>query len=183
MSNVLWQFIDGEGHDRCTLEPDAEGHRLAGTALFSHDGASYDIRYTIITDAEWHTRVVAAHVQGDGRERRLSLRADGAGAWRMSDIELPELAGCLDVDLAFTAATNTLPIRRLELDVGRGAEIAVAHVGFPENQLTRATQSYARLDVDRYRYTSGGGKEAELTVNDAGLVIEYPGYRMAVATA
>jgi hypothetical protein len=183
MSTVLWQFFDGEGHDRCTLEPDAEGHRLAGTALFSHDGVSYDIRYTVIADAEWHTRVVAAHVQGDGRERRLSLRADGAGAWWMSDTELPELAGCLDVDLAFTLATSTLPIRRLGLDVGGDAQIEVAYVGFPEDELTRATQSYARLGVDLYRYTSSDGKESELTVDDAGLVIDYPGYREAVATA
>lgn len=182
MSNVLWQFLDGEGHDRCTLELDAEGHRLAGTALFSHNGVSYDIRYTIITDAQWHTRVVAAHVQGDGRERRLSLRADGAGAWWMSDSELPELAGCLDVDLAFTPATNTLPIRRLGLDVGGEAQIAVAYVGFPDNALLVARQGYTRIADDRYRYTFGDGK-AELTVDDAGLVIEYPGYRKAVATA
>lgn len=183
MSTVLWQFVDGKGHDRCTLEPDAVGHRLAGTALFSHHDVSYDIRYTIIADDEWHTRVVAAHVQGGGRERRLSLRADGAGAWWMSDTELPELAGSLDVDLAFTPATKTLPIRRLGLDVGGDAQIEVAYVGFPEDELTRAMQSYARRGVDRYRYTSSDGTESELTVDDAGLVLEYPGYRKAVATA
>lgn len=181
MSSILWRLVDGEGHDRCSLEADAEGHRLAGTALFAHDGVSYDIRYTVIADAEWRTRIVAAHVQGNERERRLSLRADGAGGWWMSDTELTELAGCLDVDLAFTPATNTLPIRRLGLDVGDESSIEVARVGFPDDGLTREKHTYACLAEDRYRYTASSGKEHQLTVNDAGLVVDYPGYREAVA--
>ena len=38
----------------------------------------------------------------------------------------PEYSDCVDVDLSFTPATNTLPIRRLGLDIGEEAEIHVA---------------------------------------------------------
>ncbi len=46
-----------------------------------------------------------------GGDARLSLRSDGAGRW--SDDRgrpLPELDGCIDVDISVSPFTNTLPV-------------------------------------------------------------------------
>jgi hypothetical protein len=88
----------------------------------------------------------------------------------------------VDVDLSFTPATNTLPIRRLGLAVGEEAEIAVAWLVWPELRFERARQRYTRLAEDRYRYTQDDF-EAELTVDKEGLVLEYEGLWRAVARA
>lgn len=180
MATVFWRRLDLEGHDRCALEPDALGHRLAGTALVAVEGDSYDITYTVITDAHWRTRVVAARVQGPGRDRRLSMKSDGAGNWTVGEQGLPELEGCLDVDLAFTPATNTLPIRRLGMDVGGLADIEVAYVDFPGDAIEKENQRYERVDERVYRYAVGEGN-LDLTVDDDGLVIDFPGHWIAIA--
>lgn len=180
MPSILWENLDQPGADRAAIEPDAQGMRLAGTALFSVAGGPYDVRYTIIVDPGWRTLLVGAHVQGPGRERRLSLRADGTGSWRaLADDPLEDLDGALDVDLSFTPATNTLPIRRLGLEVGESAEIPVVLVTFPEEGIELVTQRYERTGEYTYRYND----RYDLTVNEHGFVTDYPGGWRAAATA
>ena len=94
-----------------------------------------------------------------------------------------ELEGCVDVDLSFTPATNTLPIRRLGLAVWEEAEIAVAWLRWPELRVERVLQRYARLARDRYRYTQDEFESRSCRVDEHGLVLEYEGLWRAVARA
>ncbi|PYX20414.1 MAG: hypothetical protein DMG82_22420 [Acidobacteria bacterium] len=80
-----------------------------------------------------------------------------------------------DVDLALTPATNTLPIRRLNLQVGRSESVIAAWVKFPELTVQPLSQHYTRLGKDTYRYESNTGFSAEIVVDDLGLVTTYPG--------
>jgi hypothetical protein len=88
----------------------------------------------------------------------------------------------VDVDLSFTPATNTLPIRRLDLRVGDQAEIEVAWLTWPDLDVRPVRQVYARLEENRYRYTQGDFT-AELVVDEQGLVLDYEGLWHAVALA
>jgi len=86
------------------------------------------------------------------------------------------VAGCLDIDLAFSPSTNLLPIRRLKLRPGEAAEVRAAWLRFPEFVLEPLEQMYRRLDAWTYRYESGGGAfVATLRTNTAGFVTSYPG--------
>jgi uncharacterized protein len=90
-------------------------------------------------------------------------------------IEIPAVAGCLDVDLAFTPATNILPLRRLGLAVGESRELTAAWVRFPDLSVEPLAQRYTRLDERRMRYESRGGSfTADLEVDELGLVVSYP---------
>jgi len=90
-------------------------------------------------------------------------------------IEIPAVAGCLDVDLAFTPATNILPLRRLGLAVGESREMTAAWVRFPDLSVEPLAQRYTRLDERRVRYESRGGSfTADLEVDELGLVVRYP---------
>jgi hypothetical protein len=81
----------------------------------------------------------------------------------------------LDIDLGFSPLTNTLPIRRLNLEIGASAPVRAAWVPVPGFDLLPLEQVYRRLDVSRYRYESGGGRfVADLDVDEEGLVLEYP---------
>jgi hypothetical protein len=111
-------------------------------------------------------------VAGEGSARRLALEADGAGHWAVDGAPAAGLDGCLDVDLGWTPATNTLPIRRLGLRLGRTATIAAAWVLFPHLSVQLARQSYERLAERRWRYRQET-YAADLTVDDAGLVLRY----------
>jgi hypothetical protein len=175
---VLWQASDG-GSDLCVLEPAGRGRRLRGTVLTHEAGEPIEIRYGVTVDSGWATgdvEVLVAFAGGDLHEP-VGL----GGLWSGKE-RPPELEGCVDVDLGFTPATNTLPIRRLGLEVGAEAEIAVAWLRWPELRIERAVQRYARLGRDRYRYTQDEFS-AELLVDEHGLVLEYEGLWHAVARA
>jgi hypothetical protein len=61
----------------------------------------------------------------------------------------------VDLDLGSTPATNTIPIRRLALEIGETTDITVAWVRFPELDVVASEQRYTRLATDRWRYQSG----------------------------
>ena len=60
-------------------------------------------------------------------------------------------------------------------DAGQ-ATIKAAWVRFPGLDVVKAAQTYTRLDEFTYRY-KGGTFEAELTVDDDGLVAAYAEWR------
>jgi hypothetical protein len=174
VTSILWRRVDRIGLERAILEPTPDGFRLAGTVLLAEADGPIEIRYSVLTDADWHTRSVGAHVQTATGDRRLALNSNRAGTWSAGDDPVLELYGAIDVDLAWTPATNTLAIRRLNLDVGESAEASTVDIAFPTHEIERRTHHYERLAPMRYRYRSGDF-ETDLTVNSQGLVVAYPG--------
>ena len=178
MTAVLWQASDG-GSEVCVLERADRGWRVRGTVLTHEATQPIELRYAVTVDPVWATTNVEVLVaMGGGHAREL---AELGGLWSGTE-RPPEYSDCVDVDLSFTPATNMLPIRRLGLVVGEEAEIDVVWLVWPELRFVRAHQRYARIAKDRYRYTQDDF-EAELTVDELGLVLEYEGLWKAVALA
>lgn len=171
---VFWQDPSEVGLERCVM---AEGS-LGGTALLIVGGAPCEVRYTVSVDQAWRTRHVEVE-QAAGAPMVLDV-VDGR--WQVDGEDRPDLDGCLDVDLEFTPATNTLPIRRLDLAVGEGGDLEVAWLRFPHLRVERARQRYTRLGPDRYEFRMGDFT-AELTVDRFGLVRSYGGAWRQVAAS
>jgi uncharacterized protein len=173
---VVWKSLLIDGRDYCGLWHTAEGWLLKGTVV----GVLKDQRpmlasYEIHCDENWLTHRVQIERTMAGDVKSLSLTVETRGAWRSSGQELPALAGCDDVDLAMTPATNTVAIRRLNLQVGSSASIIAAWVKFPDLTVQPLSQRYTRLDQNTYRYASNTGFSAEIVVDDLGFVTDYPG--------
>lgn len=177
---VRWREWEGEGLEHCVCLEEDDGLTLKGVVMTTREGL-HGGQYLVRTDAAFRTRQVRVDYVG-GPE--VHVEADGDGHWRdlIGHRPLPELDGCVDVDIRMTPATNTLPIRRLKLRQGESAAIAVAYVALPEEMdddfLPRpAAQRYTCLVPDRrYRYEGlASGFTAELEVDEAGLVMDYPG--------
>jgi hypothetical protein len=92
--------------------------------------------------------------------------------WLVDDVMNDDLKGCVDIDLGWTPATNTLPIRCLGLHVGESAETVSAWLRFPEMDSTAATQSYTRVSDNLWRYRSGH-IDYDLEVSADGVVCRY----------
>jgi uncharacterized protein len=180
VATILWQGVETGALDRCRLEVGPDGLRLSGTVLTPEHGTPLDVRYLVEAGPDGRTRRVELALDG-GAVRRVLL-ADGAGRWRWEGgAELAEVAGSLDVDLAVTPATNTLPIRRLAtLGAGQAADLEVAWVQFPELEVIGSAQRYQRLAPDRWRFSTGDF-EAELLVDPDGLVLDYSGLFRSLA--
>jgi hypothetical protein len=120
----------------------------------------------------------AAHIRDlRGFETRtMVLDRDAKGNWTVDGAVTKTLKGCTDIDLGCSPSTNTLPIRRLHLGVGASKKIQAAWLRFPDFTIVKAAQTYTRLDEFTYRYQSGTF-DAELTVDDDGLVTAYAEWR------
>ncbi len=131
--------------------------------------------YEVYCDDNWLTHRVQVERTLGKASKTLTLNVESHGLWRSSGQESPELHGCPDVDLAVTPATNTLPIRRLVLGIGKSEAVIAAWVKFPELTIQPLSQRYTRLAKNRYGYESDTGFSAEIGVDDLGLVTAYPG--------
>ena len=177
MTRVVARWTDWSGHglEHLVLTEDA-GVITAEAVAISGDEAAFAVRYRIVCNARWHVRQADIAVIGD--DRGVSLRADGDGRWTDGDgTPLGQLDGAIDIDLAVTPFTNTLPLRRLGLAPGQAANVAVAYVAFPDLSLTLDAQRYTCLDAGRrYLFQSlDSDFEREIEVDDHGLVTTYPG--------
>jgi uncharacterized protein len=183
MTAILWRRLDEPGHDSARLVfHDGQWH-LTGTAVFVEAREPCRLDYRVVCDASWRT--MAASVAGwlGNRAISIELRADSAGHWHLNDADCPAVAGCLDVDLSFTPATNLLPIRRLALPIGEKAAVRSAWLTFPALTLEPLDQLYRRTHVSTYAYESNRGSfSTELEVNGDGFVTVYPNLWEAEAT-
>lgn len=174
------------------------GLHARGTMICANP-VPFTCRYEIYTDSAWATARFDATVEGAGFSRTTRLER-AAGRWRVTASEqgdldaalraagrpragLPgsedqdRLAKAIDVDLAYSPLTNVLPIRRLGLlDAAEGTEqtIQAAWVLLPSLEVVPNAQTYTRLAGAAVRYTSGTFT-ADITVDEAGYVVHYPG--------
>lgn len=175
---MRWRRLDVPGHEDARAEQSAAGWRLTGQLDVEESGVPARLRYRIDCDHAWCTR--SALIEGEAGDRpvRVALTADGAGRWARDGRALPELTGALDVDLGFTPATNTLPIRRLSLAVGETALVRSAWLRFPELRLEPLEQTYTREAEQVYRYVAqvdGAPFTARLDTDAYGRVLRYEG--------
>jgi hypothetical protein len=176
MDTILWRGIVLPGHEFCQIYSQTLSWHLDGTAVFTHEHQACRLNYKILCDETWHTRNVK--VEGWLGKTRIDvqLRVDHGLHWWLNEIEVPDVMGCIDIDLNFSPSTNLIPIRRMNLAIGEAAEITAAWLRFPSFSLVPLPQRYHRSEDTVYRYESGGGKfVADLRVNRTGFVIDYPG--------
>jgi len=151
-----------------------------GLVIGLEAGLPFRISYEIRCDERWRVREVWVAAP-DSERPVLELLADGEGYWKRGGGEaVPELDGCIDVDISATPFTNTLPIRRLGLEPGEFEKPTVTYVRVPELLVGPERQRYgcleAQADGGLYRFEAlPSGFTAELPVDAEGLVIDYPG--------
>jgi hypothetical protein len=198
--SLFWERRDTAGAEHALINA-SSGLHAQGTAL-AVDPIPYTCRYELRTGPDWVTAHLDVTAEGAGWSRNLRLEL-AAGRWRATTaergnldavlsaaghagagfpgIEDPDrLFGAFDVDLGGSPLTNTLPVRRLGLhqaqgrDAGAAHRLSVAWVLLPSLEVVQADQIYTALPDGRVRYASETFS-ADLTLDDEGFVIDYPG--------
>lgn len=170
-----WRSEDGNGLEHVDLQWREDTIVAEGVVAGAiDDDGPFGCSYRLCCDTGWRVRSVEVTVCGGAA---LVLTTNGDGAWRDGDARLlPHLDGCIDVDISATPFTNTLPIRRLGDGLAQRTELPVAWIRVPGLDVHRAPQAYTRLAARRYRFEALDiGFEAELEVDEDGLVRDYPG--------
>jgi len=177
-SRMRWRRLDVPGREDARVERTDGGWHLTGELDVEEAGVVARLHYTIDCDPQWRTRSATIEGAAGGDPFRLVLASDAAGQWTRDGIPAPEIEGALDVDLGFTPATNTLPIRRLALEVGENAPVLSAWLRFPELRLERLEQTYTRETELSFRYEAivdGEPFVARLDTDAYGRVLSYEG--------
>jgi hypothetical protein len=170
----LWRWLQGTGLERFEFLRIADEWLFRGTILALADDIATEARYEIRCDHSFRTRAATVSVRDAAGERALRIAAEN-GRWFENGVENQTVAGAIDIDLGWSPSTNTLPIKRLGLDIGQTSnEFIAAWVRFPELTLQPLPQEYLRLGDRKYRYSSRGGAfVAELLVDEHDLVLDY----------
>lgn len=184
---AVWTRTDvPEGLGLGTLIPEPGGYRLEAGETVAVGEERFFTRFSVRTDLAWVTREVHAEVvSAQGLESVALIVQDGH--WTGADrARLPELVGCLDVDVAATPLTNTLPIRRLGLCPGEYRDIQVAWIDIPSLRVRRVRQRYTRHPaedgLERYTYRDPRHGEYQLSVDGDGVVVDYERFARRLRT-
>jgi len=173
-SILFWRRTDVQGLERLELVIEPDGVRAASTVICLEDGGfRLDHRWVLTPD--WRAQSVTVerwNAQGHGL-----LRLDRAGAgWRVDGAPRPDLDGAQEPDLSVTPFCNTFPIRRTPQRTGESLQLDTAFIDGAALTVARSSQRYDRQGPGRVRYVDLGlsrGFEADLVVDEAGLVLSY----------
>ncbi|WP_175654582.1 putative glycolipid-binding domain-containing protein [Burkholderia ambifaria] len=173
MREVRWASLEGDGIEHLTFDRAETGIVVESAVVGQRYGRAYGLAYRVECDPQWRVRYAVLRVMGGGT---LELHGDGAGHWRDgSGSALPELDGCVDIDIAATPFTNSLPIGRLRLARDERRPIDVAYISTPDLTVVPVKQAYACIEPGRrYRYEGiFRNFTAEMDIDADGLVIDY----------
>lgn len=174
-----WRLISDastfDGLEHLTINSCENNIIVASTVIGNRGDRPYGIHYTIICSPDWAVRSFnLENTQGHS----LAMNSDGEGNWFNQDgTSAPQFSGVIDIDLAGTPFTNTLPIRRLtHQKAGRSQRFKMLYVPFDTLTPKIDKQQYTCITpYKKYRYEALGRKfSAELSVDENGVVIDYP---------
>lgn len=173
MNAFLWSRLDGDGLEYCDFhfEP---ATLLNGQAVVHFDGRPMAISYRLECYHDGSTKSVNLSCRMNGVQKDMTIHRTEDEQWICDGVEMEAFRGLKDVDLGFTPATNTLPIRRFQLAEGESRELTAVWLRFPELVLSPLTQRYTRIAPKIYTYESiVSGYKAQIHVNSDGVVTEY----------
>jgi hypothetical protein len=170
---ILWHCSLLASSEHASLIEMENGCRLRGLAVLPLVGEPCHIEYEVLCDQGWSPKSCRVNVVLPMRVRTIEITRDDVGRWEHNGTPAPHLKSCSDIDLGWTPATNTIPIRRLDLEVGDTSSIDAAWVRYPDLDVVANQQHYTRIARDRWRYQSGEYDFELVTDAASGLVLEY----------
>ncbi|KIN62314.1 Glycolipid bind domain containing protein [Sulfitobacter noctilucicola] len=160
--SIVWEWHDGS-YDRAQFTRQPSGWRVTGR----HG----DTRYMIGLDNGFTCQSLEVTSDAAG----LTLNRTSAGWFETNTGLVPNSAKAVDLDLGWTAVTNTFPIKRLMQKAQDESTFDVLMISGPDLGMRVVEQTYKRWE-DGWVYANvSSGFTADLTVDKSGLVTDYPG--------
>ena len=173
-SVLFWRRTDVEGFERLELVVEPDKVTATSTVICLEEGG-FRLDHRWLLGPDWRALSVTVerwNAQGHGA---VQLERAGTG-WRVDGAPRPDLDGAEEPDLSVTPFCNTFPIRRTPERPGESLTLNTAFIDGPALTVARSSQRYDRQGPRNVRYVDLGlslGFEAELTVDEAGLVLHY----------
>lgn len=173
--STMWRRIDVDGMEACSIKKHGLGRVTSGMVIYAARNTLVRIKYSVACTSEWKCYTAKIDRWVGANKSTVDLQRLEDGRWSANDQIIVGVDDLLDIDLGFTPATNTNAIKRLNLDIGSSAELTAVWLDDESWTFKPLKQRYERLSKNTYRYVSiDSGYQADLTVDDFGLVQVYP---------
>jgi uncharacterized protein len=174
-TNIIWAGIEYHSTENCLINTTDRGTTIQSVITGLYEGKIYKVEYEILVNSHWQTTQVEIYARHSNRELEIILNGNSSGEWHMNGERTYEFNGCLDVDIPVTPFTNTLPINRLQLKENETKEVSVIYLDMLAFDVRTVKQLYRKVSAHAYQYENiPKDFEAEIKVDDKGLVIDYP---------
>lgn len=174
--NIFWTGIEYHSLENCVMTITDEGTDISSSIIGRYKDILYTLTYQITTNQFWETTFFEIKSQLYNTIQILRLQSDGKGNWFENGQHIEKFNGCIDIDIALTPLTNTLPINRLKLSEKESKDIKVLYIDILEQQTNPLRQKYTRLSHTDYKYENVPNDfESTICVDELGLVAKYPG--------
>lgn len=174
MTKFIWKGILYQSLECFTLREDTGNYIISSKIIGSYLDKIYTAEYTINTDRNWNVLEFLIQSEVNSAKNTLSGKKRG-NKWEINQTERPEFEGIQYIDISLTPFTNTLPINTLKLQENKSQEIQVIYIDVLNSALRPASQRYTRTAKEKYLYENiPKNFEAEITVDESGLVLDYP---------
>jgi hypothetical protein len=166
-TNILWTGKEYYSLENCLISTSENGADITSTIIGSYEGKLYKVEYHVLLEIT---------SQVNNKVQTIKLEGDGKGNWIYNGKEAVQFKNCIDVDIAVTPFTNTLPICRLNLQQGQPHQIQVIYCDLLHQVIKPVSQKYIRLSSNEYHYENiPNDFEATIQVDESGFVVDYPG--------
>ena len=172
-SMIMWEYRETFGCELLKLSMAEQAIHVDSTVITIGESGPIQINYQLELDLKWKIKHV--HIQSGGA--MLHLISTGQGEWMDENGKrLDALSGAVDIDISATPFTNSLPINRHDWEVGQTRDFEMVYIQVPSMALQKAQQSYTLLESNENRHFQyrSGGFQSVITVDDCGLVHDYP---------
>lgn len=182
MKIMLWQRQDEPSLEYLRFEQTEDGIQFDGTLVLDLEGAPARITYRVDCTPDWKTRRVEVTQERSGETSQLMIEVDDEQHWYHDGELLEPFTGLTNIDLSVTPATNLLALRSMKLEIGQAAETSAVWMVFPELEVKRLDQHYAKTDATHYHYVAPSlDFKTILEVDDFGFITKYGDLWEAVA--
>jgi uncharacterized protein len=174
-TNILWTGREYYSLENCLIDAGENGAEIISTIIGSYEYKLYKVEYRIRTNEHWQTVLLEINSRHSNQIQQLKFEGDGKGSWMQDGKKAEQFNGCIDVDIALTPFTNTLPIRRLKLNQGQSQNIQVIYCDLLEQVIKPVHQKYTCLSATGFHYQNiPNDFEANIRVDESGFVVDYP---------
>jgi len=174
-TNILWTGREYYSLENCLIIESTSGVEIASTIIGYYEEKLFKVEYQIKTNAHWETIFFELISRHSNQTKTFSYESDGKGNWTNAGHPLKQFNGLIDVDIRLSPFTNTLPIRRLQLQPHDTREIQVLYCDPLEQKTAPVRQKYTCVSATEYRYENiPNDFEANIQVDKAGFVVDYP---------
>ncbi len=181
MKILLWRGLINKSWEHCSVDERDSGFKIASEIVGNYEGETYMVNYLINTDNQWNIQDFEIRCDIQGEIKRFYGQKNGLD-WLINGQIEPCFAGFNYIDISITPLTNTLPIKRLALNVNESKDINVIYIDILNGSIKPVRERYTKISKDHYRYENLESTFASAILIDRnGIVKTYPGHFELVA--